>query len=98
MAKSTTGDKFFGSVLWLAGIASFVYGVGLAGYQCFLWLKQGYWTAYEISSLWEGKIIHSKWAGMDQITNWVASQSLAFGAILVGFVLFVVGNSIFEGK
>lgn len=98
MEKPTLGDKLFGLILWLVGLAGILYGVGLLGYQCLLWLKAGYWTAYEINSLWGGTPIHSKWAGVAQITTWLFSQSLAVGSFLVGCLLAFVGDNIGEGK
>jgi hypothetical protein len=73
-----------GAAMYICGAAMFLGGLGFALYQCWLWLRDGYWTSFTIRYAL-GEPPRSTWAGLAQIIEWIWRQPLAAGLIVASF-------------
>lgn len=72
-----------------------VYAVGIFGYQCFLWLKNGYWTSFEMRMIWnwigESEQING-WRGVQKILSLLLDCPMSVGLFIIGIIIAIIGT------
>ena len=75
----------------------FLAALGLFGYQCVSWLREGAWTPYPVSWLWlqlDPKLPHAQWKGVDQIVQWLLDLPLSFSLIVLALACMWIADKI----
>jgi hypothetical protein len=104
MGKQTIGQKFRAFCLLVAFSIS-LSGIAVLAYQSFVWLKHGYWKAFE-SRLVLYKVLpmnffqwlhnpHS-WSGLNKIISPVFNSSLAIFLLVFGLVVHLLVAKTFD--
>ncbi len=104
MGKQTIKQKLRAFCLLLASSIS-LSGIAVLAYQSFVWLKQGYWKAFE-SRLVLDKVLpinfsqwlhnpHS-WSGLNKIISPVLNSSLAMFLLVFGLVVLLLVAKAFD--
>ncbi len=91
-------SEALGGTLLLGGVALLLAAGGISVFQCVLWLKDGFWTTYEVRSLWGGTLFQFKWAGVTQIATWFCTQPLSAGAAMAAIPFMGVGMLILMSR
>lgn len=68
-------EELFGQGLTLVGGAGVILGGGVFLRQCFLWLRDGYWTPYNFRLFWQHLDLEYKGQlslrGVNKIIDWI---------------------------
>jgi len=104
ISKLTTVDFFCGSItLGIMAFASlfFTFGLGLVGYQVFLWIKDGVWSEFAIievfNFLFENTLMAQwldnpeSWLGLQKIIEWLLYNIPISVALIVPSIMVLVG-------
>jgi hypothetical protein len=88
-----TGNINLGELVLQVGTLVVLGGAGILGYQGFLWLKDGYWTAMPIGRFLpqSSNIDWSGARGVEQIWNSVLDFPSSASVMAVGFAVAVFG-------
>ena len=104
ISKLTTVDFFCGSII--LGIMAFTslflaFGLGLVGYQVFLWIKDGVWSEFAtmevFNFLFENTIIAQwlvnpeSWLGLQKIIEWLLYNIPVSVALILPSIMVLVG-------
>ena len=104
ISKLTTVDFFCGSII--LGIMAFAslflaFGLGLVGYQVFLWIKDGVWSEFAtieaFNFLFENTLIAQwldkpeSWFGLQKIAEWLLYNIPVSVALIVPSIMVLVG-------
>ncbi|MGH6840739.1 MAG: hypothetical protein ACREDV_01385 [Methylocella sp.] len=79
----------------VAGIFIVMSGIGVIGYQGFLWLQNGYWSPLEFRLAWQwvgGSEPSFTWLGAQKIVVAILDGPLSGGIICVGVAAFWIGD------
>jgi hypothetical protein len=86
---AAAGSLICGTLLLLAILLAFS-GVATLGYQAFLWLRDGYWTTFELKTAWEfiGGATPDLpgLRGVQKILEWILGWPLSVGLVACGVV------------
>lgn len=80
----------------LAGIFIVMFGIGVIGYQGFLWLQNGYWSPLEFRLAWQlvgGSEPSFAWLGLQKISVAILDEPLSGGIICVGEAAVLIGGA-----
>ena len=104
ISKLTSVDFFCGSIiLGIMGFASvfLALGLGLVGYQVFLWIKDGVWSEFAtmevFNFLFENTLLAQwldnpeSWLGLQKIIEWLLYNIPISVALIVPSILVLVG-------
>jgi hypothetical protein len=84
-ASSTKADKAIYLAVIAASLCVALFGLGVFGYQCVLWLRDGYWTAIPVSDFIAAVPMKADGAkGVQKILDWIWALPASFAAIIVG--------------
>ncbi len=104
ISRLTTVDFFCGSItLGVMAFASLflTFGLGLVGYQVFLWIKNGVWSEFAtmevFNFLFENTLIAQwldkpeSWFGLQKITEWLLYNIPVSVALIIPSIMVLVG-------
>ena len=75
---------------FLAGVCAAILGVGVFGYQCLLWLRDGFWTPLEFARVMpEPHFI--RLVGLQKIMDALWRAPLSVCVFVVGIVVAILG-------
>jgi len=104
ISRLTTVDFFCGSII--LGIMAFTslflaFGLGLVGYQVFLWIKDGVWSEFAIMEVFNsifGDTLAAQWLsnpeswlGLQKIIEWLLYNIPISVALIVPSIMVLVG-------
>ena len=104
ISKLTTIDFFCGSITF--GIMAFAslfltFGLGLVGYQVFLWIKDGVWSEFAIievfNFIFKNTLVAQwldnpeSWLGLQKIIEWLLYNIPVSVALIVPSIMVLVG-------
>ena len=104
ISKLTTVDFFCGSII--LGIMAFAslflaFGLGLVGYQVFLWIKDGVWSEFAtmevFNFLFENTLLAKwldnpeSWFGLQKIMEWLLQNIPLSVALIVPSIMVLIG-------
>ena len=104
ISRLTTVDFFCGSII--LGIMAFAslflaFGLGLVGYQVFLWIKDGVWSEFAtmevFNFLFENTLLAKwldnpeSWFGLQKIIEWLLYNIPVSVALIVPSIIVLVG-------
>lgn len=81
-----------GSIFLILGVMG---GLGIVGYQCFLWLRFGEWIKIPASTIIPLKLVGwaymgSEWLGIKKIVIWITELPLSLFVFIVGFLISII--------
>jgi hypothetical protein len=79
-----------GAILYASGALTSTAGLGVALFQCALWLRDGHWTYFTVGHAL-GERPPSAWGGVAQIIEWIWLQPLSATLIATGFLAIGAG-------
>ena len=104
ISKLTTVDFFCGSItLGIMAFASLflAFGLGLVGYQVFLWIKDGVWSEFAtmevFNFLFENTLLAKwldnpeSWFGLQKIMEWLLHNIPLSVALIVPSIMVLIG-------
>ena len=104
ISKLTSTDIFFGSVTFciMSLVSLFLAsGLGLIGYQLFLWIKNGTWSKFAsievFNFLFENTLVAQwiskpeSWFGLQKIIEWLLKNTPLSVALIVPSIIILVG-------
>ena len=104
ISKLTSTDIFFGSVTFciMSLVSLFLAsGLGLIGYQLFLWIKNGTWSEFAtievFNFLFENTLVAQwlskpeSWFGLQKIIEWLLKNTPLSVALIVPSIIVLVG-------
>ena len=104
ISKLTSIDIFFGSITFcIMSLASLFLasGLGLTGYQLFLWIKNGTWSEFAVievfNFLFENTLVAQwlskpeSWFGLQKIIEWLLKNTPLSVALIVPSIIILVG-------
>jgi hypothetical protein len=104
ISKLTSIDIFFGSITFfiMSLVSLFLAsGLGLIGYQLFLWIKNGTWSEFAtievFSFLFENTLVAQwlskpeSWFGLQKIIEWLLKNTPLSVALIVPSIIILVG-------
>jgi|GEM_PF-2173627 len=79
------------------GICFLYYAVALFGYQIYLWISEGHWTAFPISRGWHALFgtPHFEWAFLDGLVQGLLALPLALSFLVGGLTML---GSVFAAR
>jgi len=87
--RPMTGDEIAGAIGVFSGGCLFVVAVGIFGYQCLEWLRNGIWHPLALGLAWDyfiGTRPTTSWLGLQKIIDGALGLPLAFGTMVFAFV------------
>ena len=104
ISKLTSIDIFFGSITFciMSLVSLFLAsGLGLIGYQLFLWIKNGTWSEFAtievFNFLFENTLVAQwiskpeSWFGLQKIIEWLLKNTPLSVALIVPSIIILVG-------
>lgn len=67
--------------------------IGVIGYQCLLWLIDGYWTPVRLRLAWHwfgGADPDFQWGGVQKIAWWILGWPLSITLAVIGIIIFLI--------
>ena len=96
--KLSSGNELLGGFFLLTGVLLLLGSGGFLIFQSVLWLRDGFWTAYEVRYFWGGDLFQFEWAGVGHVVAWFCTQPLTAGVAMAAVLLIAIGMVILTSR
>jgi hypothetical protein len=96
-------EALWALIVRFIGLLIIFYGIGVFGYQVIGWLRDGFWTPFELRTEWEWlwAVVGMRapqpqfsWLGIQKIVSWLLQAPLSLAIIIQGIAVYGFGRSL----